>query len=128
MLLGQYIRQRDNYGWRIPKPGTKSRMIYGLVIYGLQPCEIAKEMGITTTVVHQALNKIVNPKRANMQARKMPTPTAEEPLQKVTMNFFRSDIEYLQRVYEGGWSSAIRMIVREYVEKRKERYNDKSNN
>jgi hypothetical protein len=37
---------------------------------------------------------------------------ADEPLKKVTLNLFESDVEYLQRLYGQGYTSEIRSIIR----------------
>jgi hypothetical protein len=52
----------------------------------------------------------------------VPMPPSEEPLRKVTLNLFEKDIHDLKRVDEYGWTSLVRMIVREYLIKRSLRY------
>jgi hypothetical protein len=42
----------------------------------------------------------------------MPTPTIDEPIQKVTLNLFTSDIDWLKRHHGQGWTTYIRELVR----------------
>ena len=37
---------RDADGWWVPSPGTKSRLIYGLLKHGLSTSEIADELSL----------------------------------------------------------------------------------
>ena len=53
--------ERDSEGWRVPWPGTKSRMIYGLLKYGLSTHEIAAVTGFKPGVVRVLAHKIRPP-------------------------------------------------------------------
>jgi hypothetical protein len=53
--------ERDSEGWRVPWVGTKSRMIYGLLKYGLSTHEIAKVTGFKPGVVRVLAHKIRPP-------------------------------------------------------------------
>ena len=57
--------QRDTDGWRVPNIGTKSRLIYGLLKYGLTTLEIAAETGFDTTLTRVLAYKIRRPDWAN---------------------------------------------------------------
>lgn len=41
---------------------------------------------------------------------------ADEPLKKVTLNLFESDVKFLQEFYGQGFSSEIRLVIRQRVE------------
>ena len=42
---------------------------------------------------------------------------SDRALQKVTMNFYRDDIEALAAKFGNGWSTEIRMIISDFVRK-----------
>lgn len=44
----------------------------------------------------------------------MPTPPLEEPITKVTINLFTSDVEWLKR-NEDHWTAIVRELVHKYV-------------
>ena len=46
----------------------------------------------------------------------MPYPAASEPLERVTLNLFASDVEWLKRKFGRGWTDTIRRELRAYVE------------
>ena len=50
--------ERDGEGWRVPWPGTKSRMIYGLLKYGLTTQQIAEVTGFKRGLVRVLAHKI----------------------------------------------------------------------
>ncbi len=52
----------------------------------------------------------------------MPAYPSDEPLRKVTLNLFDRDVLDLKKVDEYGWTSLVRMIIREYLVKRRMRY------
>lgn len=41
-------------------------------------------------------------------------PPLDEPLRKVTMNFFAADVLWLERRYGRGWTEVIRDLVRKH--------------
>ncbi len=59
--------QRDEIGWRVPRPSTKSRQIYDLAKAGKGSAEITKITGDKGSVVRVLLWKIRNPENANQQ-------------------------------------------------------------
>ena len=46
--------------------------------------------------------------------------TAEEPLQKITLNIFARDYHRMLRLHGQGYSVVIRMLVRRYLREREE--------
>jgi hypothetical protein len=58
-------RGRDTNGWRVPRPGTKSRLIYGLLKYGLTTRQIAAETGFGVELTRVLAYKIRRPNWAN---------------------------------------------------------------
>lgn len=61
-------RPRDNDGWRIPRPGTKSSAIYHLAKRGMPNQEIAKMLEMTKRSVTVNLWRIRNPGPSNAMA------------------------------------------------------------
>jgi len=63
--------KRDDAGWRVPATGTRSRVIYGLLKYGVtDPREIRRlmgEAGIQCANVLAMIIKITNPEKSNAQ-------------------------------------------------------------
>jgi hypothetical protein len=51
------IGTRDRDGWRVPQAGTKARIIYGLLKYGLSSREIARVAGYRTEFVSVVISK-----------------------------------------------------------------------
>ena len=47
MQLGQIMNPRDEHNWMIPRPGTKRRQVYDLLIAGKRAGEIMKELNLT---------------------------------------------------------------------------------
>lgn len=41
---------------------------------------------------------------------------ADEPLRKVTLNLYASDVAFLKRKFDQGYTEKVREIVREWVE------------
>lgn len=42
---------------------------------------------------------------------------ADEPLEKITLNLFASDVLWLREVIGYGWSDSVRKVVREWRQK-----------
>lgn len=59
---------RDERGWRIPRPNTKSRQIYNLLIQGKKPCEIARELNFVESTTRVLIFNIKNSKKKNSWA------------------------------------------------------------
>lgn len=51
-------------------------------------------------------------------------PASSEPLTKVTLNLFSSDLEWLKAKYGHGFTTEIRKIVREAVREHEETYGE----
>lgn len=47
----------------------------------------------------------------------MPKTPEAEPLRRVSMHLFESDVEILAYNYGHGWSSVVRGLVRDFVER-----------
>ena len=62
--------ERDGEGWRVPWPGTKSRMIYGLLKYGLTTQQIAEVTGFKRGLVRvwptKSANRVAQPRRRQL--------------------------------------------------------------
>lgn len=56
---------RDSRGWRVPMLGTKSRVVYELLIRGLGSRKIIAETGYEPRTVRVLVWKIRNPGLAN---------------------------------------------------------------
>lgn len=39
-------------------------------------------------------------------------PESDEPLRKVTLNLYRSDVEWLERIFGQGWTEQVRLATR----------------
>ena len=52
---------RDEHGWMIPKDGTLSRKIYGLLVQGKGTTEIASALGIKIANCRVLAHRIRNP-------------------------------------------------------------------
>lgn len=61
--------QRDDQGWRIPKPGTCARQVYDLVISGYKQSLIAKKVGISKRLVDAILFQVRHPEQQNEKER-----------------------------------------------------------
>jgi hypothetical protein len=59
--LGTKRLLRDEHGWMIPKDGTLSRKIYGLLVQGKGTTEIASALGIKIVNSRVLAHKIRNP-------------------------------------------------------------------
>lgn len=57
--------ERDSDGWRIPRHGTKSAVIYKHLKNGLGPLEISEKIGDNRNNVAVLAWRIKNPTRAN---------------------------------------------------------------
>lgn len=42
-------------------------------------------------------------------------PQSDRPLQKVTMNFYRSDVAELVHIFGPGWTTEVREIISKYL-------------
>ena len=60
-------RSRDDMGWLLSRPGTKARLVYGLMKYGLSAPEIAAETGIKAPLVRVMMNHIRHPRRLSVK-------------------------------------------------------------
>jgi FixJ family two-component response regulator len=47
MQLGQIMNPRDERNWMIPRPNTKRRQVYDLLVAGKRAGEIMKELNLT---------------------------------------------------------------------------------
>ena len=59
--FGQCRNPRDERGWRIPRPNTKSRQIYELLVMGATPHEIAAKLILPAATVGVVIWRIRNP-------------------------------------------------------------------
>jgi hypothetical protein len=59
--LGTKRLLRDEHGWMIPKDGTLSRKIYGLLVQGKGTTEIASALGIKIANCRVLAHRIRNP-------------------------------------------------------------------
>lgn len=59
--MGTKRLPRDERGWMIPKDGTLSRKIYGLLVQGKGTTEIASALGIKIVNARVLAHKIRNP-------------------------------------------------------------------
>lgn len=71
---------RDERGWRIPRPGTKSRQIYDLLIVGKRRFEIVAATGISDQLVSAFIWKIKHPELANWHENQKRDPRPEPDL------------------------------------------------
>lgn len=46
-------------------------------------------------------------------------PASDKPLRKVLMNFYRDDVEELERIFGNGWTSEVREIVSRHLRGRR---------
>ena len=60
---------RDERGWRIPRAGTNSYMIYHLVVAAFKRREIVKLLGIDSAVAGVLIYRIKRPEHHNRQMR-----------------------------------------------------------
>lgn len=63
--MGANLLERDEDGWRIPRPGTKSRGIYDLARDGVKPQIIAKMLNMSPGTVRVLLCHMRNPGPSN---------------------------------------------------------------
>lgn len=59
------MNERDEHGWRVPRPGTHSRYIYDAMLCNRSNKEIAKALSISPSTVGVLKYKIRNPTRSN---------------------------------------------------------------
>ena len=80
------VRPRDELGWRVPRPGTTSAVIYALARQGLSTGEIAKELGRGYQTVAVLVFKIKHPERGNQlgNARREKRPNAPYERKPIT--------------------------------------------
>jgi hypothetical protein len=45
----------------------------------------------------------------------MPYPAADEPLTKITLNLYSSDVEWLKKRFGREWAEVVRREVRAYI-------------
>lgn len=72
----------DENGWRIPKEGTRSAIIYEAYRNGISPTKIAENLGISVGAVRVLAWKIRHPAAANARAHRrqeIPVITEESP-------------------------------------------------
>lgn len=43
---------------------------------------------------------------------------ADEPLHRIAVNLYRTDVEAMRKLYGTGWSSKVRELVRRHLENR----------
>ncbi len=61
-----YPRQpRDANGWRVPHPGTKSYLVYHLMVAGWRAAEIVELMGDKAILIRVLMHKIRHPEINN---------------------------------------------------------------
>lgn len=71
--------------------------------------EIAERFNVTQTcIVNHARRRGLS----RYRIRNMPNPGASEPLTKITINLFTSDLDQFRKRYGHGWSEQIRELVR----------------
>lgn len=56
---------RDENGWRIPRPGTRSRTIYDMLRRGYTPGEIHRRLGGAYGTLSFSIWRIRHPEQAN---------------------------------------------------------------
>ncbi len=59
--MGKKRLPRDERGWMIPKDGTLSRKIYGMLVQGKGTTQIASELSIKIANARVLAHKIRNP-------------------------------------------------------------------
>lgn len=64
------MRPRNELGWRVPRNGTKSNLIYQFLYDGLNTGQIHALIGGSYKSVRVLIYKIKNPKAANAHAQK----------------------------------------------------------
>jgi hypothetical protein len=68
LKLGQTMNPRDERGWMIPRPGTKRRRVYNLLLAGKPASEIMLELELSRKAYSSHQWFIANPEKANAAA------------------------------------------------------------
>lgn len=63
------IGPRDHAGWLVPKPGTRSRIVYEMLKAGLETHIIARSLTMSKCNVHQIIFRIRHPDQTKDQHR-----------------------------------------------------------
>ena len=64
--LGQIMNPRDERNWMIPRPNTKRRQVYDLLVAGKRASEIMRELNLTRPAYDNHRYFITSWQKANM--------------------------------------------------------------